>query len=187
MALKKSEQKSSGRINPRQVLEEHRKSYADAMQEELEVKGVTFFEPELSLWVDKDYLILPQNITDVSNKELGEYLNAFTQQKMYMRTLLGWAELMLEQSKREYHLVADPLYKELNKTKLSEKAKDLEVNSSDEVIESYNAMNDIKMKIVLLNHTIDNLTDGLFMISREVSRRSGDFDNERRNSNVTGR
>ena len=48
-------------------------------------------------------------------------------------------------------------------------------------------MNDIKIKIILLNHTIDNLTDGLFMISREVSRRSGDFDNERRNSNVTGR
>lgn len=186
MALKKAEQKSS-KVNPRQILEEHRKSYADAMQEELEVKGVTFFEPDLSLRVDKDYLILPQNITDVSNKELGEYLNAFTQQKMYMRTLLGWAELMLEQSKREYHSVADDKYKELNKTKLTEKAKDLEVNSNEDVIESYNAMNDMRMKITLLNHTIDNLTDALFMISREVSRRCSDFDNERRNSNVTGR
>ena len=186
MGLQKPES-TIKKVNPRRILEEHRKSYVDSMQEELEIKGVTFFEPDSSLNIDKDYLVLPNNITDIPNKELGEYLNAFTQQKMYMRTLLGWAESMLEQSKREYHLAADPLYKELNKTKLSEKAKDLEVNSSDEVIESYNALNDIKMKIVLLNHTIDNLTDALFMISREVSRRSGDFDNERRNSNVTGR
>ena len=186
MALKAVE-KNNKKVNPRQILEEHRNSYVDAMQKELESQGVKFFTPDDSLNIDQDFLVLPKNITEVTNRDLGEYLNAFTQQKMYLRTLLGWAESMLEQARREYHLVADPKYKELNKTKLTEKAKDLEVNSSEEVIDSYNAVQDMRMKITLLNHTIDNLTDSLFMLSREVSRRNGDFDNERRNMNVTGR
>lgn len=178
---------SKNKVNPRKLLEEHRKNYVDSMQEELELKQVTFFSPEDSLNIDKDYLVLPQNITDSTNKDLGEYLNAFTQQKLYMRTLLGWAELMLEEARREYHEVADPHYIELNKTKMSEKAKDSEVNSHKDVVEKYNAVQDIKMKINLLNHTIDNLTDALFMISREVSRRTGDFNENRRNDNVYGR
>lgn len=186
MALKAVKKKST-KMNPRLILEEHRKSYVDFMQEELEIKGVTFFTPDNSLNIDKNFLELPLNITEVSNKDLGEYLNAFTQQKMYLRTLLGWAESMLEEARREYHVVADPKYKELNKSKLAEKAKDIEVNSHEDVVEYYNAVQDVKMKINLLNHTIDNITDSLFMLSREVSRRSGDFENERRNMNVGGR
>ena len=90
------------KLNPKEVLKQKR-SYCDKMQEELESKGVDFFSPSEqggSLHIDKDYLSLPQNVTEVSARDLGEYLNAFTQQKMYMRTLVGYAELMCEDAKR---------------------------------------------------------------------------------------
>ena len=186
--INKTNSGASKKINPKQLLEEHRKAYVDAIQEELESKSVIFFTPEDdSLNIDRDYLSLPMNITDVSNKDLGEYLNAFTQQKLYVRTLLGWAETMLEEARIEYHKVADPHYRELSKSKMSEKAKDIEVNSSEDVIEAYKAVQDMKTKISLLNHSIENLTDALFMISREVSRRTSDFDNESRSNNVNSR
>lgn len=189
MALKKveSKNKTGGKMNPRRMLEEHRQTYADKMQEELENQGVKFFVPDDNLNIDRDYLTLPRNITDVPSKELGEYLNAFTQQKMYMRTLLGWAELLLEEKKREYHAVADEQYRELNRSKMTEKAKELEVNSMPEVIVQYNDMQDVVRKISLLNLSLENITDALFMLSREVSRRGSDFDNENRNMNVQNR
>ena len=40
-----------------------------------------FFSPSDSggtLHIDKDYLSLPQNITEVSTRDLGEYLNIFS-------------------------------------------------------------------------------------------------------------
>ena len=77
------------KVSPMKALKalKERKSYVDSMQEELEDKGVDFFDPNGSLNIDTDYLSLPANITECPAKDLGEYLNAFTQQKMYMRTL----------------------------------------------------------------------------------------------------
>ena len=98
-AVKKEKQK----INPKEVLKEKR-SYSDKVQKDLEDQGVDFFCPSESggsLHIDKDYLSLPQNITEVSARDLGEYLNAFTQQKMYMRTLVGYAESLCEEARRD--------------------------------------------------------------------------------------
>lgn len=188
MKLKKVDKPK--KINPKKVLEEKR-SYTDSIQDELEQKGVNFFVPNAnikgdeSLNIDEDYLKLPKHITDVDNKSLGEYLNAYTQQKMYMRTLVGWAECMLEEARREYHSASEQVYRELSKTKLSETAKEREVNSNEEILPYYETFMDCKKKLQLLNLNIYSIEDAIFMISREVSRRSGDFDNERRDYNVT--
>ena len=114
MALKVVK-KTKPKINPREVLQEKR-SYGDRVQKELEDQGVDFFRPSEdggSLNIDKDYLTLPQNITDVTAKELGEYLNAFTQQKVYLRTLLGYAELFCEEARRKYQDTSELRYREL--------------------------------------------------------------------------
>ena len=183
MALKKINQQ---KMNPKEILKQ-RKSYADSIQEELELKGVDFFEPSEggSLNIDKDYLMLPKNITDISAKELGEYLNAYTQQRMYMRTLIGWAECMLEEAKREYFLKSDDKYRELSKTKLSETAKEREINSDPDIYPFYENFMDYKKKLQLLNFNLLSIEDAVFMLSREVSRRTGDFNTENRNYNVS--
>lgn len=188
MVLHKVEKKSS-KINPKEVLNQKR-NYCDKMQEDLETQGVDFFKPSEdggSLHIDKDYLSLPQNITEVSTRELGEYLNAFTQQKVYMRTLVGYAELFCEEARREYQEVSESRYKELLGSKLSETAKEREVNSDPKVKPCYEKYLDYKNKVRLLNFNIASIEDIIFLISREVSRRTGDFSEENRNYNVQRR
>lgn len=183
MGLKKSEKK---KINPKEMLNQKR-SYCDEIQKDLEDQGVDFFRPSEnggSLNIDKNYLSLPQNITEVSARDLGEYLNAFTQQKMYMRTLVGYTELFCEEAKREYLLASDSRYKELLGSKLSETAKEREVNSDPDVLPYYEKYLDYKNKIKLLNFNISSIEEAIFMLSREVSRRTGDYENERRDYNV---
>ena len=190
MALKAVKKKESEtpkkKINPKEVLQEKR-SYCDKVQKELEDQGVDFFRPSEdggSLHIDKDYLTLPQNITEVSARDLGEYLNAFTQQKMYMRTLVGYAELFAEEARREYMAVSETRYRDLLGSKLSETAKEREVNSDPDVLPCYEKYMDYKNKIKLLNFNIQSIEEAIFMLSREVSRRTGDYENERRDYNV---
>ena len=154
-ALKKVEK--NDKINPKDILK--RKS-SILVQQELEEKGVDFFMPEEiggSLHIDKDYLSLPQNITEVTSRDLGEYLNAFTQQKMYIRTLVGYAELKCEESRRKYYAISEQRYRELLNSKLSETAKEREINSDENVIPYYDEYVDFKNKIKLLNFNILSL------------------------------
>ncbi len=186
---KKEESVTSKKINPREVLQEKR-SYCDKVHSELEEQGVDFFKPSEdggSLHIDKDYLTLPQNITEVSARDLGEYLNAFTQQKMYLRTLMGYAELFAEEARREYMSASESRYRELLGTKLSETAKEREVNSDPDVLPYYEKYMDYRNKIKLLNFNIQSIEEAIFMLSREVSRRTGDYENERRDYNVQRR
>ena len=186
MALKVVKPEAQKKVNPKEVLKQ-RRSYCDEVHKDLEDQGVDFFKPSEdggSLHIDANFLSLPQNITEVSARDLGEYLNAFTQQKMYMRTLVGYAELFCEEARREYLAVSEDRYKELLNTKLSETAKEREVNSDPDVKPSYEKYLDYRNKIKLLNFNILSIEEAIFMLSREVSRRTGDYENERRDYNV---
>ena len=187
MKLKKVQQKA--KVNPKEVLSKKR-SYCDTIQSDLEEQGVNFFSPSESggvLNIDTDFLTLPQNITDIPSRELGEYLNAYTQQKVYMRTLVGYAELFCEEARREYMDASEEKYRELLVSKLAETAKEREVNSDPEVKPSFENYMDYKNKVRLLNANIASIEDIIFLISREVSRRTGDFSEENRNNNVQRR
>ena len=177
------QKKKSSRINPKEIL---KKTYTDNVQSLLENEGVRFSEPEKTLNIDADFLVLPSDLTEVPTKNLGQYLNAFTQQKMYMRTLVGWCECMIEEARREYMKVAYEHYRRANVTKMSEKAKDTEVNNHPDVLPLYDKFKDLQIKKSVLDLQLSNLEDAIFLISREISRRNGDFENENRNSRVGG-
>lgn len=184
MKLKKVENKAANKMNPKSVLQKHR-GYCDTIHDDLEKQGVCFFTPNGSLNIDSNYLVLPNHITEVSPRDLGEYLNAFTQQKMYMRTLEGYAELFCEEARREYLKVSGYMYDDLSKnTKLSETAKDKLINSSEEIKPYYEKYVDCRNKAKLINMNIQSIEEAIFLISREVSRRTSDFDNETRDYNV---
>lgn len=182
MALKKVVK--AEKINPKELL---KKSLSDRIEEELAKEGVHQFSPNEELHIDAEHLHLPYEITEVSSKDLGEYLNAYTQQKMYIRTLIGWVECMIEDARREYTEVSVPFYKLVNATKMSEKAKDIEVNNEPTVVPYYNKLQDLKIKKSVLEHNLASIEDAIFLISREVSRRTGDFNDERRDYNVSRR
>lgn len=178
---KSTEEKA--KINPREM----HKSYLDKVEKELSSKGVVFFDQDTNLNISEEFLELPPEITEVPSRDLGEYLNAFTQQKVYLRTVLGRVELMVEESRRKYFEASADLYRRYTIDKMSETAKDRMMNSNPQVQESYYEYMDFKKKQTLVEYSIANIEDIIFMISREVSRRTGDFNDESRVDNVRRR
>lgn len=172
--------KSREKMNPREL----HKLYLNNIEEELENQGVVFFEVGKNLNINEDFLTLPHQITEVTSRELGEYLNAFTQQKLYLRTLLGRVEIELEDAKRKYITSSEKLYKVLSNGKLSETAKERMINADEEVKPHYYEYTDWVKKKDLLEYSISNIEDAIFLLSREVSRRTADFDDENRNYSV---
>lgn len=173
--------KKATKINPRKI----QQSYMQRVEKEVEEQGVVLFDPSNgTLNISEEYLTLPQELTDIPAKELGEYLNAFTQNKMYMRTLYGRAKLLAEEAKRGYLEASHVHYMELAHSKLSETAKERIINGNEEVVEYYNEYTDTLRKLELLELAICNMEDAIFLLSREVTRRSGDFSDENRNHNV---
>jgi len=189
MALKsKVSSDKTQKMNPKEVLAQ-RRSYCDEVHDKLTDQGVHFFtpDPEGSLNIDNEYLSLPANITDITSRDLGEFLNAYTQQKVYMRTLLGYAEMYAEQARLEYMTASERPFRDLLGSKLSETAKEREVNTHPEVRPVYEKWQDFRNQVRLLSYNIASIEDIIFLLSREVSRRTGDFADERRDHNVSGR
>lgn len=175
------------KINPMAILKE-KKSLVDKIESELSDKGVDFFKPSESggiLHIDNDYLTLPKDITELPSQELGRYLNSFTQHRMYMRTLIGWQILYLEEAKRKYYETSTPIYNELDRKQFpSEVGRERYLNNHPEVIDVFMDFKDEKRKMDLFNLNLLSIDDAIFLVSREISRRSGDFERETRNQNV---
>jgi len=154
------------------------------IEDELSQKGVLFFEPKAGLNINAGYLTLPEEITEVTPTELGEHLNAFTQQKMYIRTLCGRIEAQIDAAKSDYANSAEKFYLELSAQKLSETAKEKLINANEEVKPKLKRLSELKSKQNLLQKNIESIEDAIFLISREVTRRNSDFSNENRNHNL---
>ena len=163
----------------------------DEITEDLTEKGVEFFSPpELGgvLNIDGEYLTLPQDITDIPSRELGRYLNAFTQHRMYMRTLIGWQRLSEEESKRAYYAISTPIYQELNRKDFpSEVGRERYINNHPDVRDIFFELKDQKRKSELFELNLLSIDDAIFLVSREISRRGGDYEREIRNENVQSR
>lgn len=176
----KLQKKNKGKINPKKIL--GTKAESNLME-----KGVVFFEPNKNLNIDSEYLVLPKDITEITNKELGQYLNAFTQQKIYMRTLKGWAENRYKVAKAIYLDSTKDIYSNLSNQKMAEKAKERILITEDSIQKEYTDMLEKQEECQLIQYSIENIEDIIFMLSREVSRRTGDFNEENRNYNVSRR
>ena len=172
-----------GKINPREI----HKSFLDHIEDDLTKQGVVFFDTDTGLNIDNEYLELPREITEVSSRDLGEYLNAFTQQKVYLRTILGRAELLEEQARRNYFSSTEDLYRKYSAQKMSETAKDRVINANEDVKPLLEEYKDAKARVQMVKYAIENVEDICFLISREVTRRNADFDSENRAINVQNR
>lgn len=171
------------KINPRQM----HHSFLDSIEDDLSAQGVVFFDNNTGLDINEEYLQLPREITEVTSRDLGEYLNAFTQQKVYLRTVLGRVELLEEEARRAYYASTDSLYKKYSTQRMSETAKDRVINADDSVKPLLEEYRDAKSRVQMVKYAIDNVEDICFMLSREVTRRNADFESESRASNVQSR
>lgn len=159
------------------------KPYFARIEDELKAQGVLLMDND-NLNIDRDFLVLPKNLTDLTTRDLGETLNAFTQQKIYQRTIMSRLELDIESAERRYYNVSAVMYEEFSRSKMSEKAKERLINQDPKVKEAHELLNDKVNKLNMVSKSIANIEDAIFLLSREVTRRNSDFDNENRSVNV---
>ena len=172
MQLKKGQKQ--GKINPREI----HKSYIDKIESEMGEQGVYLIDNENHLNINEDYLDLPREVTEVPSRDLGEFLNAYTQQKVYLRTVLCRCDMLVEEAKRAYYSSTEPFYKRYTNDRISETAKDRLINSQEEVKSYYEEYMDAVRKRSLVETTIANIEDIIFMLSREVTRRGSDLEDK---------
>ena len=159
--------------------------YLCKIEESVEKKGVVFLDPEAdNLHIDRGFLSLPLDITLLSSQDLGNTLSAFTQYKMFLRTTLVRAENLLEATGRAYRDISSALYEEYTKKKYSETSKERLIRSNEEIKPYFEDYSDCRRQIAMIESAIANSEDAIFLLSREVTRRGADYNEENREYNV---
>lgn len=165
-----------------QVREEEEKdeSMLGTIEEGLVELGLTPFDNEN---VENDYLILPADITEENSKELGKYFNAFTQQKMWTRTIIGRLSTTVREMKRSVDdIKADVFANQPPKMPLKEKELRFQTDKRSRGILDDMFIYEEKLKMSM--DYLDNLVDALTLVSREISRRGQDWELNQREENI---
>ena len=169
---------------PIEELDAPEESILDTVERELKDDGIILFDNENIL---EDYLRLPADITEVLSKDLGRYFNTFTKQKMWTRTLLGRTGALLRELEEELDDIRDKVYSQLP-VKMSIKEKELKLRSDERygerAIELLQKVAIMQEKRKILLDYLDNLVDAIFNISREISRRESDWNDETRENSI---
>ena len=156
------------------------KTRSEKIVEELEGQSIRMFTNDS---VDSDYLQLPPHLDEVPSNELGRYLHTFTQQKIWVRTIASRVGAMLREKEEELIPIKERVFSSLDK-KLSVTEKELKLFVDEDAKELVEEIKYLDEKCSMLDSYMDNLIDGIFSISREISRREGDFRDSQRVDNV---
>lgn len=152
----------------------------DRMESELEREGVVPFE---NTAIKQDYLKLPPFLDELPSHELGRYLNAFTMQRMYVRSSISKLGAMLQEIEILLNAEKSRVFATLP-VKMSVKEKELNLYSDEVakgILETYTYYQN-KYKYYL--DYMESLDDAKFSLSREISRRGMDFMDNSRGENL---
>lgn len=150
----------------------------DRLEDDLELDGIRLFEQPTA---DENYLALPADLTESESKDLGKYLNAFTQQKIWVKTLMGRVGISIRGIQDKLDLQRAKIYPELH-PKMSIREKELAlVDVEPKLVEE---LSYFELKLALLEDYVANIDTAIFNISREITRREKDFDQFNRNENI---
>lgn len=168
-------------------LDEDEDSLLTKVEGELSEQGIHLFDNEN---VVDEYLRLPADITEITSQELGRYFNAFTQQKLWTRTLLGRTSAVLREEEDKLDEIRDRVYSQLP-AKMSIKEKELKIRSDEldgmEATEFLKQIAIMQEKRKMLFDYLDSLVDGIMCISREITRRQDDYNDLKRGDNMDKR
>lgn len=153
---------------------------SELVEQELAEEGIVMFD---NTNVDEDYLQLPADLTEVESRELGRYFNAFTQQKMYVRTVVGRLGAIIRERDGEINILRAEVYSSLP-PKVSQREKELLFQSDERVQEQLREIFHYEEKLKMARDYLEGLIDGITLISREISRREADWNDDKRNDNL---
>ena len=163
---------------PIEEIEAPEESILDTVERELKNEGIVLFDNESIL---EDYLRLPVDITEVPSRDLGRYFNTLTQQKVWVRTLLSRVCIMIRELENELDDIRYSTYSELP-IKMSIKEKELQLQGNAK--EQLERLNILESKKLMLSNYLESLTDVLFVVSREVTRRESDWNEDKRDNSI---
>lgn len=158
----------------------HDGSILDRVENELRYEGIIMFDNSN---VEDDYLQLPPFLDELQSNELGRYLHTFTQQKIWARTLIARVGALLREKEEQLEPHKERVFGAQDK-KMSITEKELKLAIDEEAKPIITELKYIQEKYNMLSTYIANLEDAIFDLSREVSRRGGDFKDQNRVENV---
>lgn len=150
------------------------------VEKELEKDGIKLFNNENIM---EEFSILPLDLTEVSSKSLGKYFSTFTKNKMWARTLIARVSAIIKALEEELDSLKLATYKSLP-AKMTVKEKELMLRDNERCSEILGELSFYQAKLDTLNSHLDNLVDGIFAISREISRREADWNDNKREDNI---
>lgn len=160
---------------------EKAESMLDIVESDLEGLGVIPFSNDN---VDEDFLVLPVDITEESSVNLGKYFNAFTQQKMWTRTIIGRLSTTIREMRRSLDEVKADVFAS-QPAKMPLKEKELKFQVDPRARDILDDMFLYEEKLKMTNDYLENLIDGIVLISREISRRTMDWEHHAREDNIS--
>lgn len=132
--------------------------------------------------VNNFYLQLPAEITNISDQDLGEYLNAFTQQKNWILTLLASVEVELIDVQAAYDDAYSFEYENCPYNNVSDKK--VYASTRKKVRFWKRRLDKTNATLIMADKNLQTVDNVIFLLSREVTRRTGLRENENRNYNV---
>lgn len=129
-----------------------------------------------------DYLTLPADITNISDQDLGQYLNAFVQQKNWIITLLATLEVEQMDIESTYNDLYSDCYENCPYTNVNDKKE--YANTRKEVRYWSRMLYRANATLRMAERNLETLDNGVFLLSREITRRTGLRDQENWQYNV---
>lgn len=146
-------------------------------------EGINLFNDENIM---EEFSSLPLDLTEVTSKQLGQYFCTFTKNKMWARTLVSRVVIIIKSLDEELDSLKVDTFKSLP-AKMSVKEKELMLRDNDRCSEILGELAFYRSKLDMLNSHLDNLVDGIFAISREISRRESDWGDESRENSINNK
>lgn len=148
----------------------------ERINEFLEMAEIPLFN---NVNVDNNYLQLPKDLTVLPTAEIGKYLNAIVQQKMYIRTLVSQARAVYREAKSSFDKEKCRVFSNAP-AKMSVTEKELRVYADEQAEASRAFMEYALEKLDFLKDIMESYDDGTFLVSRELTRRTKDVEDMNR-------
>lgn len=181
--VKKGEIKRVRKVEPSEAdVDEvnQEESLLDIVEQALEAEGIEMFTNEN---IVKDYLLLPPHLDDEEPSEIGRYLHALTQQRVWTRTLLARIGILLREANELLDKEKARVFSDLP-AKMSVTEKELALYIDVKALPILERIKVISAKYNMLEAYMKNLEDLIFDVSREISRRGFDVNSQNRTENV---
>lgn len=133
--------------------------------------------------LDEFYLHVPADITEVSDKDLGTYLSTLTVQKNWIITLISKLEAEMLDVKESFEEAYSDSYDNAPHTNVNDKKEYAKTTKKYRYWARQKNRAEATLTMALRN--LETLDNAIFLVSREVSRRTGLRDQEIRDHNIS--